>query len=263
MSDDFENHCWADVVPADVLEVYKQYRRRDLMSGHRRLLLPSIFTNWPIKEVPKPPVELQGTLPELAWTIRPCGHRADQRSFAACRAAGLPIFYLTADTRRDSLPGKVAPTKRPRHANRSSVPTLSVRNGSRRPGDVVITKQTGERVLRHAASGAPDAARGANRHHLCGESTSGCVRASAVDAYSNGFHVVLVEECCFDRSLISHKINLFDLHHKYADVMHIDEVLQHLGGLSLKKGGLTWSDARTFSTSRGRIFRCGALSLAC
>lgn len=28
MSDDFENHCWADVVPADVLEVYKQYRRR-------------------------------------------------------------------------------------------------------------------------------------------------------------------------------------------------------------------------------------------
>src|SRR5204862_6672484 len=50
---------------------------------------------------------------------------------------------------------------------------------------------------------------------VCGESTSGCVRASAVDAYSNGVHVVVVEECCFDRSMLSHKVNLFDMHHKY------------------------------------------------
>ena len=70
---------------------------------------------------------------------------------------------------------------------------------------------------------------------ICGESTSGCVRASAVDAYSNGFHVVLVEECCFDRSLLSHKINLFDMHHKYADVLHIDEVVAHLKNFAVKK----------------------------
>ena len=65
---------------------------------------------------------------------------------------------------------------------------------------------------------------------ICGESTSGCVRASAVDAYSYGFHVVLVEECCFDRSVLSHKVNLFDLHHKYADVLHIDHVEAHVRG---------------------------------
>jgi nicotinamidase-related amidase len=63
---------------------------------------------------------------------------------------------------------------------------------------------------------------------MIGESTSGCLRASAVDAYSNGFHVTLVEECCYDRSLLSHKVNLFDLHHKYADVMHAEEVVTHL-----------------------------------
>jgi len=67
---------------------------------------------------------------------------------------------------------------------------------------------------------------------ICGESTSGCVRASTVDAYSYGFHNVVVEECTYDRSLISHKVNLFDLHHKYADVMHVDEVLAHLNGLA-------------------------------
>ena len=55
---------------------------------------------------------------------------------------------------------------------------------------------------------------------MCGESTSGCVRASVVDAYSNGFHVTIVEECTYDRAELTHKVNLFDLHHKYADVMH-------------------------------------------
>jgi len=48
---------------------------------------------------------------------------------------------------------------------------------------------------------------------------------------------VLVEECCFDRSALSHKVNLFDLHHKYADVMHIDEVVAQLAakGPAVKK----------------------------
>src|SRR5438132_490856 len=61
-----------------------------------------------------------------------------------------------------------------------------------------------------------------------GESTSGCVRASCVDCYSLGYHVSLVEECVFDRSPLSHKVNLFDLHHKYSDVMKLDEVKENL-----------------------------------
>jgi isochorismate hydrolase len=58
------------------------------------------------------------------------------------------------------------------------------------------------------------------------------VRASTVDAYSYGFHNVLVEECCYDRSMLSHKVNLFDLHHKYADVLHVGDVVAHLNGLA-------------------------------
>ena len=69
-----------------------------------------------------------------------------------------------------------------------------------------------------------------------GGTTSGCLRAAVQDAKANGFHVTLVEECCYDRTPINHMVNLFDMHHKYADVMHIDEVLDHLYGLSkLKK----------------------------
>ena len=70
---------------------------------------------------------------------------------------------------------------------------------------------------------------------VCGESTSGCVRASVVDAYSNGFHISIVEECTFDRAELTHKVNLFDLHHKYADVMHLEEVVAHLDGMRMDR----------------------------
>jgi maleamate amidohydrolase len=70
---------------------------------------------------------------------------------------------------------------------------------------------------------------------VCGESTSGCVRASVVDGYSSGFHVSVVEECTYDRAELTHKINLFDMHHKYADVMHVDEVLAHLDAMGLER----------------------------
>lgn len=64
---------------------------------------------------------------------------------------------------------------------------------------------------------------------VCGNSTSGCVRATVVDAFNLGFRVAVVEECTFDRNWLSHKVNLFDMDTKYADVMFLDEVLPLLG----------------------------------
>jgi len=49
-----------------------------------------------------------------------------------------------------------------------------------------------------------------------------------VDAYSHGFEVAVVEEATFDRSPLSHKINLFDLSLKYASVVGVDEAECHL-----------------------------------
>lgn len=65
-----------------------------------------------------------------------------------------------------------------------------------------------------------------------GGTTSGCLRAGVQDARANGFHVTLVEECCYDRTPINHMVNLFDMHHKYADVMHLEAVLEHLAKLT-------------------------------
>jgi hypothetical protein len=59
-----------------------------------------------------------------------------------------------------------------------------------------------------------------------------------MDAYSNGFHVSIAEECTYDRSEFIHKVNLFDLHHKYVDVMHLDEVESYLDQLAAKPSTL-------------------------
>jgi maleamate amidohydrolase len=58
---------------------------------------------------------------------------------------------------------------------------------------------------------------------VVGVSTSGCVRASVIDAFSYGFKVFLIEEGCFDRSSFAHAANLFDMDAKYANVITFEE----------------------------------------
>jgi nicotinamidase-related amidase len=62
----------------------------------------------------------------------------------------------------------------------------------------------------------------------CGESTSGCVRASVVDGCTYRYRMIVVEEGVFDRHEAAHAINLFDMHQKYADVVPLAEVLEYL-----------------------------------
>jgi maleamate amidohydrolase len=226
MSDDFEDHCWKDIVTPDILEVYSSYRRKTFVGPVPALLGIDLY-ELVYRGGAHPPHTIAKDYPNA------CGHYAyeaiepTKRLFAAARAAGLPVFYSTGDVRSASRPAFVNATKRVK-------PSFDASDYVIRPefaplqGDVIITKQRAS-----AFYGTPLAAHltqlGVQTLIVCGESTSGCVRASAVDAYSHGYHVVLVEECCFDRSVLSHKVNLFDLHHKYADVMHVDEVISHLG----------------------------------
>jgi nicotinamidase-related amidase len=63
---------------------------------------------------------------------------------------------------------------------------------------------------------------------VTGGTTSGCVRATVVDACSYGFRCIVVEECTFDRFELSHLVSLFDMNAKYADVISIDEALEYV-----------------------------------
>lgn len=228
---DFEDHCWKDVVSAEVLDIYSHYVRPTFIAAPAALLAIDLY-ELAYQGGAKPVAELHKTYPSTCGEYAYAAIEPTQRLFQAARAAGLPVFFTTADSRVDSQPSLVTATKR------RGVPTDPALYEIRpefapQPKDVIIRKQRasgfyGTPLMAHLTQ------LGIRTVIVCGESTSGCVRASAVDAFSNGFHVVLAEECCFDRSLLSHKINLFDLHHKYADVMHIDELLGHLA--SQKKG---------------------------
>ncbi|OMP67276.1 isochorismatase family protein [Domibacillus epiphyticus] len=70
---------------------------------------------------------------------------------------------------------------------------------------------------------------------VTGCTTSGCVRATVIDAFSFQYKVIVPEECVFDRGITSHAINLFDMQQKYADVMSNDEVIKELNQLTFKE----------------------------
>jgi maleamate amidohydrolase len=65
---------------------------------------------------------------------------------------------------------------------------------------------------------------------LVGCTTSGCVRASAIDAMSWNFRLVVASDCVGDRAAGPHAANLFDLGQKYADLMTSAEIMDVLGG---------------------------------
>jgi len=68
---------------------------------------------------------------------------------------------------------------------------------------------------------------------VTGASTSGCVRATAVDALQHGYRVVVPREAVGDRNLAAHEANLYDIDAKYGDVLALEDVLEHLGQFAL------------------------------
>ena len=103
-----------------------------------------------------------------------------------------------------------------------------------------LEPRPGERVIRkHYPSGffGTDLAswltvRGADTAIVTGCTTSGCVRATVVDAMCHGFRPIVPKECSGDRAMGPHEANLFDMDQKYADVMPLEEVRAELATLA-------------------------------
>ncbi len=123
-----------------------------------------------------------------------------------------------------------------RHSRRSDMPAEMRKRGNEIVAEVAPI--AGEVVLEKTA---PSAFQGTPlMFHLnaldvdtlicCGETTSGCVRASVVDGATNRFRMGVVHECVFDRTEASHFMNLYDMHQKYADVIFLDQAKAYLAG---------------------------------
>ncbi|MGW3547472.1 isochorismatase family protein [Janibacter hoylei] len=95
--------------------------------------------------------------------------------------------------------------------------------------DVVVDKK-GASAFHGTTLAALLRARGCDTVVLTGATTSGCVRASAVDAVQDGFSVLVPREAVGDRADGPHEANLFDIHAKYGDVIELDDALDYLLG---------------------------------
>jgi maleamate amidohydrolase len=74
---------------------------------------------------------------------------------------------------------------------------------------------------------------------LCGATTSGCVRATAIDLLQNGFPTLVPRECVGDRAEAPHEANLFDIQAKYADVVSVEDAIGYLESVPERVKALT------------------------
>jgi maleamate amidohydrolase len=151
---------------------------------------------------------------------------SNARLAEAARAAGVPVVFTGVSYKPDGSDGGVFWRKVP--ALKAFVegsplgafpPELTPQ-----PGDKVFTKQYPSAFF---GTGLAEAlhADGIDTLLITGYSTSGCVRASALDAMQYGFVPLVVREACADRHPAPHEANLFDLQAKYAEVISEAEAL--------------------------------------
>jgi nicotinamidase-related amidase len=148
------------------------------------------------------------------------------------RDKGLPVIYTTGE-RRDDLwdSGSWAWKNNRNNEDAASKTSMSNLDGNEimaeiapGPKDIIIYKQKpsgffGSNLASYLTL------LGCDSLIVTGTTTSGCVRASVLDAFSLNYRITLAEEGCFDRSQASHAINLCDMNAKYADVVKTSEVL--------------------------------------
>jgi maleamate amidohydrolase len=147
------------------------------------------------------------------------------------RARGMLVCHTRVEYRADGLDGGVFFSK---------VPALKVFCSGNPFGEVVpeLAPTADEPVItKHYASAffgtslaSTLRAQGIDCVLLAGMSTSGCVRASGVDALQHGFIPAVIADACGDRHPQPHESNLFDLNAKYADVMTLAQAQAALAG---------------------------------
>ncbi|GAA1747193.1 isochorismatase family protein [Luedemannella helvata] len=148
----------------------------------------------------------------------------------AARAARVPVFFTTI-----SFPGtggvRTWLTKMPAMRDlRPGTPWVDIDHRlDRRPSEPVIAKQAAS-AFAHTRLLMSLRELDVDTLLLCGATTSGCVRASAVDACANDLPTFVVRECVGDREAGPHDAALLDLDAKYADVISLAEALAVIKG---------------------------------
>lgn len=155
---------------------------------------------------------------------------SNARLAEAARAAGVPVVFTNVRYKADGSDGGVFYRKAPvleAFVEGSPLGAFPA-DLTPKPADRVVTKQYPSAFFGTGLAEALHAER-IDTLLIGGYSTSGCVRASALDAMQYGFIPLVVREACADRHPGPHEANLFDLQAKYAEVISEAEALDVIG----------------------------------
>lgn len=211
---------WDGLIPADEIEVYRRagYQKRYGLGTRPALLIVDVeynFTGLPGEPLLESIGRYRNSCGPMAWDAMP----SIVRLLGLARERGVPVAFTHGVRRPDTVTSP-------------KIGTDIVDELAPRENDIVLSKEGasaffGTSLVRHLVEWGIDTV----IHAGC--VTSGCVRASVVDAAAYGFKNAIVEECVFDRARIPHLSNLFDMDAKYGDVMSLREIEDYLVGLGV------------------------------
>jgi nicotinamidase-related amidase len=213
---------WMKLIPASEFATYKSAGfLTDMKLGVRPALIvidmTYAFTGYEGQTLDESIESFGSACGPVSWEAMP----KITRLIEMFRARDLPIVFTRANEDNTPFAGKATKSKRtkasPSDANSFPPPIIP------RAGEWVLGKTRASAFFQTPLlSGLVQ--KGVDTLIFCGVSTSGCVRASVVDGFSNGFATFVVDECCFDRSQFAHAANLFDMDAKYASVVSLDDM---------------------------------------
>lgn len=147
----------------------------------------------------------------------------------AARAHGVPVIWTEVRYTPGGADGGVFFRKAPPLVCfEAGNPLGDLAQGlDRRPDEIMVTKQYPSAFFGTSLAATLTAMR-VDTLLLTGLTTSGCVRATCVDAMSHGFITLVVSDACGDRAAGPHEANLFDMSAKYADLVSTTEAITYL-----------------------------------
>lgn len=154
---------------------------------------------------------------------------ATQKLLSAARASGVPVLFTTIAYDRGDESRLAWLLKAPGLAVLAAGSKLAEIDPrlERRPTEPVLVKKGASAFFGTDLADRLHAL-GVDTVVICGATTSGCVRASVVDAVQNGFPTLVVREAVGDRARAPHDANLFDIEQKYGDVISVDDGVAYL-----------------------------------
>lgn len=162
---------------------------------------------------------------------------ATGRLLEAARAKGHPVIFTTIGFEPSLKDGGLWLQKVPTLGDlQLGGPWVEIDPRLERRDEETVIVKKGASAFFGTNLGAILVSQGVDTVVLCGATTSGCIRATAIDLLQHGFPTLVPRECVGDRAAAPHEANLFDIQAKYADVVSVDEALGYLESVPERVG---------------------------